>query len=369
MMKRNLKEFPGISHNAFQHPFDRQATEALRKIPGIRKFVTLIAEKGVEKVFYYNNISARLQVNEKQYPTLYRNFVRLAQVLDIRRLPSLFIETTPEINAFSMGIENYSIVLNTGIIDIMEEEELLAVLAHELGHVKCEHQLYKTTAFILTTFGEALFSQMGDAGVPFLKFFLSAGSLGIQAAVLDWSRKAEFSCDRAALLGVQDPDVVSNALVKLAGFSKKYADELNIQEVENQADRYQEYGNESILVKLLKFHSMLENTHPFPILRVREIRKWARSDEYDQILKGNYKLLAPQKTPEGWVSVTIGTPRARQCQKCGYPNDEDYSFCLGCQTNIRNAPVICSHCRNPVQDDWLHCMDCGSGLSAETTPL
>jgi Zn-dependent protease with chaperone function len=171
------------------------------------------------------------------------------------------------------------------LLDIMDEDELMAVLGHELGHVKCEHQLYKTMVYLLTTFGDAILSQ---AKVPGLDLFLSAGRIGLEFALMDWSRKAELSCDRAALLATQDIDAVAGGLAKLAGFSRKYVAELNLNEVENQSHACRDLSNENLMIKLVQLEAMRRQSHPYPVLRVKEIRGWARSEVYERIVGGSY---------------------------------------------------------------------------------
>jgi Zn-dependent protease with chaperone function len=284
-LRPDLRDFPDLSHHAFQHDWDSQATAALKQVPGLPRVIRFISENGFEPFLSYANISSRLRVNAEQYPSLYRPFVRMAQVLDVRRLPSLYIETTPTINAFAMGIENYSIVLCSGLIDIMDEDELMAVLGHELGHVKCEHQLYKTMVYLLTTFGDAILQQ---AKVPGLDLVLNAGRIGLEFALMDWSRKAELSCDRAALLATQNVDGVASSLAKLAGFSRKYISELNLDEVENQSQACRDLSNENLMIRLMQLQSMRTQSHPYPVLRVKEIRSWARSEGYERIVGGTY---------------------------------------------------------------------------------
>ena len=369
-LRTSLVEFPDLSHLAFQHPADQRATSALRKVRGLDRVIKFASQKGIEQLFHYENISSKLRVNASQYPSIYKQFVRMAQILDVKKLPSLYIQTTPTINAFAAGVENYSIVLCSGLMDIMDEDELLAILGHELGHVKCEHQLYKTTASVLTLFGDLVISQASALAIPGLEFVLSAASGGVKFAIMDWNRKAELSCDRAALLVTQNEEKVASALAKLGGYSSKYADELNLDEAERQAELYEELGTDSILMKLLKLQAMMQATHPYPVVRVKEIRQWAKSAEYQEILKGNYKTFKPLLAAEGWQNVMVGTLRAKECpnSKCKYPNDDDFTFCINCQTNIRSGQLICSKCHKAVDDDWNICMLCGFRLKPQELP-
>jgi Zn-dependent protease with chaperone function len=354
-LKTDLREFPGLSHHAFQHPLDSQAIANLQQVPGLPKVVKFISQHSIERVVLVEKMSQSLRVSAEQYPSLYKQFVKMAQILDVRKLPNLYIETTNEINAYAMGIENYTIVLCSGLIDIMTEDELLAILGHELGHVKCEHQLYKTMTHIMAHFGNAIISQ----AIPYVGQVMS---IGIQLALLEWNRKAEFSCDRAALIATQDIEATAGALAKLAGYSKKFDDAIDIDQVEVQAQQYTDLGSDSIIMKLIKLHSLLQQTHPYPVVRVKEIRAWERSQEYADILNGRYGRGAlPQPVGQRVLALS---PRVRICPnpKCQYPCQDDHRFCSNCQTNLSEAFFHCGNCRQRVEPNWIVCSYCGNHL-------
>lgn len=359
-LRDDLREFPGLPRQAFQHPLDIQAASALKNVPGLPQFVKFVSEKLFEQVQRYENISSHLRVNERQYPSLYRQFLRMAQVLDVKKLPALFISTTPEINAYAMGVENYAVVLCSGLLDILEEDELLAIMGHELGHVKCEHQLYNTMANWLRFGGEGVVSQ---AKIPGLDLLLSAGKIGIEFALMDWSRKAELSCDRAAALATQNPEAVASALAKLGGFSRKYAHELNLDEVEAQCADYRDLSDDSFVVKLLKLRTMISQTHPYPVVRVREVRVWSKSVEYADIVSGRYRALPALGGKARDEDFLIETPRAHRCPSCQRLSPEDATFCSSCQANVRGGQLVCSKCREPAEVSWAACVGCGSWLN------
>lgn len=83
------------------------------------------------------------------------------------------------------------------------------MIAHELGHLKCEHGIWVTLA---TVVANGLYSG------GFLGAFV-ANRLGLRRRLMRWSRAAEFTCDRAAMLVAQDVNVVVSTLLKLAGGS------------------------------------------------------------------------------------------------------------------------------------------------------
>ena len=283
MLREDLVSFPDLSHQEFQHSLDRDATGLLK---GIDKFKSIIGTLNsyVEHAQHYYNSSSCARVSERQYPSLYRAYVKMGQVLDIKKLPDLYIETIDEINAYASGIDRYSITVNSGLLDILTEREVLCILGHELGHVKCDHMFYNTFTYFIRYFGGSV---TGMIPPP----FNSALDLSVQLALLEWSRRAEFSADRAALLTTQDPVAVAEALSKIAGYSKTLSDPVSVEAIKEQADTFEEYVDDNWMAKFIKVQSMLRQTHPYTVLRVKEILAWAESDHYKNILSGNYQKM------------------------------------------------------------------------------
>lgn len=303
MLRDDLVSFPELSHQAFQHSLDRDATGLLK---GIDKFKSIIGTLNsyVEHAQHYYNSSSCVRVGENQYPSLYRAYVSMARVLDVRKLPDLYIETIDEINAYASGIDRYSITVNSGLLDILTEREVLTILGHELGHVKCDHMFYNTFTYFIRYFGGSV---TGMIPPP----FNSALDLSVQLALLEWSRRAEFSADRAALLATQDIEAVSEALSKIAGYSKTLSDTVSVEALKQQADTFEEYVDDNWMAKFIKVQSMLRQTHPYTVLRVKEILSWAESDQYKNILNGNYQKLA-EPVP---ADTTSGPAEPNQAQK------------------------------------------------------
>ncbi len=89
-----------------------------------------------------------------------------------------------------------------------------AVIAHELAHVCCDHGVWLTLAHALASGTAQLLPLVSD---------------GVSDALLRWRRAVELTCDRAALLVVQDCGVVVGALMKLAGGCPSLAHELSVE--------------------------------------------------------------------------------------------------------------------------------------------
>jgi hypothetical protein len=148
------------------------------------------------------------------------------------------------------------------------------VLAHEAAHVHSDHVLYQTALLILLRLGASARLPL-LAGLPLL---------AIQLALLEWSRGAELSCDRAAALVTRHPLAVCRTLMVLA--AGEAADQLNLDAFITQAMDYDERG--SGLDKITRQLQDLQLTHPMPVRRVRELLAWVREGDYDRIVDGDY---------------------------------------------------------------------------------
>lgn len=263
----------GLTSDQFRHPLDRQATQALKQLPGLDLAIRSLLGPVAEEVFYLDNIASSIQVSEQQLPDLHQLLVEACQVLDMEQ-PQLYVRQNPAPNAYTFAMRGRKpfIVVHTSLLDLLSPEETQAVIAHELGHLKCEHGVYLTLANLL----------MLAAGQLVPLGALLAQQL--QARILEWVRCAEFTCDRAALLVAQNPRTVASVLMKLTGGSPKLASQLNLDAFIAQAHSYDDVTLTD-LGQLLREAQTAQLTHPLPVLRAREIDRWADSRDYQQLLQ------------------------------------------------------------------------------------
>ncbi|MBN1961925.1 MAG: M48 family metallopeptidase [Deltaproteobacteria bacterium] len=268
------KDFPNISPHVFEHPLDRTALLSLQKVPGIdwvvKTLFSIVGEKRLRLFF----LASSVRVNEKQLPRLHKNYLEACRILDVKDPPELFVAQKMAVNAAAIGMGKPFIMLTSPLVDALDDDELQCVIGHELGHVLCGHSLYTTILLLLVSAWYAFI------GIP-------GGLLAItviRMALLEWSRKAELTADRAGLLVSQDADVSYRVAMKLAGGRPK--DEMSIEEFFKQAEEYREGGN--VIDGVLKIALLLGQTHPLPVLRVSELRDWVDSGDYQKILSGDY---------------------------------------------------------------------------------
>ncbi|MDW3177644.1 MAG: M48 family metallopeptidase [Acidimicrobiia bacterium] len=261
-----------ISPIAWEHPTDRAALASLQQIPGfdglLKKIVGMFGEKNIATIY----TAAAVRVGPAQYPGIHEALVRVCEVLDTE-VPPLYISQTPLANAGAVGMDHPFIVLNSTIVELASPEEMEVVLGHEVGHIMSEHSLYRTLLFLLLDMSSRVMPIVSQAIIP------------ITLALLEWSRKAEISCDRAGLLAVQDLDAAMGMHAVLAGGIRGQRDQLNLEAFVEQADEYRNLDGLSAYYRLM---ATLGRSHDFPVIRVAELRNWVDSGAYAEILDGNY---------------------------------------------------------------------------------
>lgn len=292
------ERFYGLLPAEYEHPFDRKALNALEEIPALPSITKKLVELSFEKIFRIQFSGSNLCVTRQNMPDVHSLLLEACAILDIRKIPDLFIRWDYSVNAFTTGVEDPFIVLNSGCIDLLSNDELLFVLGHELGHIKSGHVLYRTMAEFLPAVVDLLGQvTLGIAGV--------AGT-GMQLALMNWYRMSEFTADRAGLLTCQSSDVCINSMLKLAGLPQKY-DQANFKQSFLQQAREFEDLDYSTINRTVKLFSTLTTSHPWTVLRASQFLVWINSGEYEDLLLA-YK------------SKTIETPKGSQfCANCGAP--------------------------------------------------
>lgn len=267
-----------ISPLAWEHPADRAALNALRKLPGfdlaLRKVFGIFGERALRLAFQANAV----RVTERQYGWVHERLNRVCQVLDVKEPPEVYIAQTPIVNAGAIGMNKPFIVLNSSALEILGPDEVEAVIGHEVGHILSGHALYRTLLFLLLNLVVFRYTLAGLAVRPILM------------ALLEWYRKSELSSDRAGLLAVQDPEASLRALMHLAGGVRGAT--LDLDEFVAQSEEYREGGE--LLDSVYKVLNVLGATHPFAVVRVAELRDWMESGDYERILGGDYRRRSEQ---------------------------------------------------------------------------
>jgi Zn-dependent protease with chaperone function len=263
-----------ISPRALQHPADRAATAALQQIPYLDQVIRKLIELGYERAVRQAYLGSAVRLGDKQLPRIWALEREAFNVLDLPEVPDLYLSQWPLANATVFGAARPIIVLDSQIVQLLDEEGLRAVLAHEAAHVLADHVLYGTALQILLLLANSIRLPL-LAGLPLR---------AVTAALLEWFRAAELTCDRAAAVVTRDPLVVCRVLMTLSGGAA--VDELDLDAFMAQGLDYTERGRG--LERLSRLLLDLQLTHPMPVRRAHELLRWVREGEYDRITAGEY---------------------------------------------------------------------------------
>jgi Zn-dependent protease with chaperone function len=271
---RNRKRFPGISTRAYEHPADKSALVALRKLTGFdtvfKALSGLLPERSLRLLF----LSDSVRVSEEQFAHLNAMLRDACSILDLEKVPAMYVTQDPQPNAMCIGMDAPLIVVTTGLVELLDEEEMRAVIGHEVGHALSGHSVYRTILLFLTTLA------LRVAWIPLGNLAI----LAIITALREWFRKSELSADRAGLLVGQDVQASMRGLMKIAGGNHLH--EMNVDAFLKQADEFEAAGD--LRDSVLKILNVLPRSHPFTTVRAAELRKWSGSRDYQRLMDGHY---------------------------------------------------------------------------------
>jgi Zn-dependent protease with chaperone function len=276
---RPRKILTQIAPVTWEHPADRAALQTLRSVPGfdevVKKIVGFFGERGFRLLFQANAV----RVGPTQFARLNALYTDVLTSMDWQVRPELFVSQTPFVNAGAYGMDRPFIVINSGAVKLLDDDEMRTLLGHELGHVMSGHALYHTI-LILIVF----------VGLNFLPFLTSIILAPIQYALLEWARKSELSADRAGLLAAQDPRASMRMFLKMAGGGDMK--EMDLDAFLQQAKEYEETGG--AVDRIFKILNTLPQSHPFNTLRAAELERWIAAGAYQKVLDGEYTRRGPE---------------------------------------------------------------------------
>lgn len=283
---RQRKRFPGISSRAYEHPADRSALVALRKLSGFdtvfKALSGLLPERSLRLLF----LSDSVRVSDAQFAHLNTMLRDACYILDLEKVPAMYVTQDPRPNAMCIGLDEPIIVVTTGLVELLDEEEMRAVVGHEVGHALSGHSVYRTILLFLTNLA------LKVAWIP----LGSVAIMAIVTALREWFRKSELSADRAGLLVGQDLQASMRGLMKIAGGNHLH--EMNVDAFLEQAEEYEAGGD--LRDSVLKILNVLPRSHPFTTVRAAELKKWAANRDYQRIMDGHY----PRRTEDKDASVS-----------------------------------------------------------------
>lgn len=224
------------------------------------------------------------QVTPDQAPQLHTMVERLTQEMDLPK-PKIYLMDTEVPNAFATGRNPKHAVVcaTTGILRQLNDREMLAVLGHELSHVKNRDvfvltlaSFFATIAGFITQWGMFMGMGMGrrddrdgGGGGAVILVYLASVIVSIVSTMIlipALSRQRELAADRGSAVVTGAPGDLIAALMKISG---------RMNQIPNQDLRRVESANAFFIVPALRGFSMstLTSTHPSLEQRVEQLQR------------------------------------------------------------------------------------------------
>ena len=275
---------PGVSAAVARRaaaPAGPENTRLLRSLPGLDAAARVLLPPGAEEVLALESIATSVLCSERQLPRVHAMACRAARVLGLERTPEVYVRQspTPNAQACALGGRAPFIVLHTSLLELLDDDELTAVLATNA----------RTSA---------------AARLPVARERDGGGGRGARAgrAVRRRSRtSSRGGCAPPSSRGRRrcscaEPRVVVSALMKLAGGAPSLAGELSADAFLQQARRYDEAtGDAGAMGWWLRSAHTRRLSHPLPVLRAREVDAFASSKQFAALSERVYGAAAGQQ--------------------------------------------------------------------------
>ena len=264
-----------LDPSTYEHPTDRTALMALKKVPLLDTVATWVLNFLIKTDYLVLYRGNAIEVTEKTLPRVHNLKSIAAERLCLNMDVPMFVTLEWEYNAFAAGVDHPIIVLNSGLVENFTDEELLSIIGHEMGHIKSRHMLYHWMADNLSKW---MYSTSIISG-PAL--------YGLIIAMKEWQRKSELTADRAGLIANNDnKDAAIMAQMKLMGLPDNYNTSpdwnFTVEDILEQAQDQKEFKEDSFYKKRIYAIATGPIDHPWSAERIREMREWQMQLHYTE---------------------------------------------------------------------------------------
>ena len=271
-MEVGPKILKNLTPEMYQHPLEKTAFDKLLKTRGLKRLVDKFHEIGIEDNMRWQYQSSSIKVTHNNFNHLQFLCEKAADILQVDRIPDLYIQRGDQLQGLSIGIENTMIILSSEAVDQLTNQELLFVIGREIAHLAHQHTLYKEIGLIFPDLMEAF--SVVTLGLS------SLVSTGLKYALFNWDRTSDYTADRGGLLSCQDPQVALRFMAKLAGWPRDHWESINLQEFETQVTTF-EAGSQKTFDKIINY---MLGSNTWAIERAKELHEWIEEGEYGSIV-------------------------------------------------------------------------------------
>lgn len=279
----NINILDGLDPILVQHPGDRAVLTKLEKAKLATSMISKVVDLQVRQS-ELELLGGGLHVTKKNMPEAYKIFGETCETLGLKHTPELYLGELPVANAFAVGADKAYINITSELFFRLEEPEIRFMFGHELGHIICGHTKYKMLVRLMTGLGFDILGPLGKAA--------SLAMLPFQPLMMLWSRRSEYSSDRAGLLACQSLNAAASFFLKICGLPLNYYGKVDPMSIFDQADDFQKTIDRSLTDTFFASASVFNATHPRAIDRVTELKKWIDDGMYEEICEGDAETRA-----------------------------------------------------------------------------
>ena len=289
-----------IQANMYMHDLDRSTLQTLKGIPGFAPAMKAYMKVAAEQQYYIQNMSTNLRLSEKQLPHYYNMLPPICEKLGIA-VPELYLKMDDAPNAYTFGDTKPFIVMTDGLLEVMPDELIPTILAHECGHIACHHTLYQNLGAMVLN---------GSSNLLGLTELVTAP---LQASFYHWMRCSEYSADRAAIICDGTAEKLKEMCMRFSGFGGREMTRENMDAYMEQVEQYHQMMQDSKWNKTLEVLMYHQSTHPQNAARAYEGNQWQYTDVFQNIqqylLQAEGAPLPLPESPRNFIGKPAETVR------------------------------------------------------------
>ena len=196
--------------DAYMWALDAQMMSTLRGITPLNAAARALSDK-VGRPWLEAAVNG-LRLGPDQLPDIFALAVKAGRIIGLPYLPEMYISGEQMWECMTLGSDNQAFIVVGSIVSNFKAEDMLYILAREMGHIAAGHTVWKT--LMQFTSGRQQNKTIGGHGV--LQFLNPAKIVesAIDAPLMAWSRHAEITADRAGALVVGQHEVARRVAIQ-----------------------------------------------------------------------------------------------------------------------------------------------------------